>query len=84
MFLHELEMSRLGVKKLFIVTVDTDVVVIALYTFWDLDLEELWIEFNRGKDHKRLPVHAYAKALGEEICRVVLSWYPFTGCDTVS
>ena len=33
MFLHALEMSRLGLKKLLIVTVDTDVVVIALYAF---------------------------------------------------
>ena len=53
-------------------TVDTDVVVIALYTFLDLDLEELWIEYGRGKDRKWLPVHAYTKALGEEICRAVL------------
>ena len=45
MFLHALEMSGLGLKKLLIVTVDTDVVVIALYAFWDLDLEKLWIEF---------------------------------------
>ena len=29
-------------------TVDTDVVVIALYAFWDLDLE-LWIESAEGK-----------------------------------
>ena len=43
MFLDALEITRLGLKKLPRVTVDTDVVVIALYTFWDLDLEELWI-----------------------------------------
>ena len=43
MFLHALDMSRLGLKKLFTGTVDTDVVVIALYAFWDLDLEELSI-----------------------------------------
>ena len=48
-------------------TVDTDVVVTTLYAFQDLDLEELWIESGRGKDRKWLPVHAYAKALGEEI-----------------
>ena len=30
-------------------TVHTDVVVIALYSFWDLDLEELWIESAEGK-----------------------------------
>ena len=39
----------LGLKKLLIVTVDTDVVVIALYALQDLDLKELWIEFGRGK-----------------------------------
>ena len=36
MFLHALDMSRLGLKKLLMVTVDTDAVVIALYAFWDL------------------------------------------------
>ena len=30
-------------------TVHADVVVIALYSFWDLDLEELWIESAEGK-----------------------------------
>ena len=71
MFLYALEMSRLGLKKLLIVTVDTDVVLIALYAFWDLDLEELWIEFGKGKDRKWLPVHAYVKALGVETWRAV-------------
>ena len=78
------EVFSLGLKKLLVVTVDTDVVVIAFYAFWDLDLEEFWIEFGRGKDRKWLPVHAYAKALGEEICGVVHFWYAFTGCDVVS
>ena len=36
MFLHALDMFRLGLKKLLMVTVDTDAVVIALYAFWDL------------------------------------------------
>ena len=83
MFLHALEMSRLGLKKLLIVTVETNVVVIVLHALWDLDLEELWIEFVRGKDRKWLPVHAYAKALGDEICKAVLFWYILTGCVPV-
>ena len=33
MFLHVLKMSRLGLKKLLIVTLDTNAVVIALYAF---------------------------------------------------
>ena len=39
MFLHAMEMSMLGLKELFTVTVDTDVVVIVWYAFWDLDLK---------------------------------------------
>ena len=74
MFLHALEMSRLGLKNILIVTVDNNVVGIALYAFWDLDLEEFWIEFGRGEDHKWLPVYAYAKALGEEICKAAVFW----------
>ena len=84
MFLHKLEMSRLGLKKLLIVAVDTGVILIQSYAFWDLDLEDRWIRFGRGKERKWLPVHAYAKASGEEICRAVLFWYAFTGFDTVS
>ena len=84
MFLYALEMSRLALKKLLIVTVDTGVVLIALYAFWDLDLEELWIEFGKGKDRKWLPVHAYVKALKVEIWRAIIFWYAFTGFDTVS
>ena len=36
MFIHAKELIRLGFKKLMLVTVDTDVVVIAMYIYWDL------------------------------------------------
>ena len=39
MFLHALGQSKRGFKKLLIITVDTDVVVIALYAYWDLDVK---------------------------------------------
>ena len=84
MFIHAKELIRLGFKKLMIVTVDTDVVVIAMYIYWDLDVEELWIEFGAGKFKRWLPIHAYAHKLGEEVCRALLFWYALTGCDTVS
>ena len=37
-------------KKIMILTVDTDVVVIALYAYWELNVTEMWIEFSKGKD----------------------------------
>ena len=86
MFTHVKELSRLGYRKITIVTVDTDVVVIGLYAFWDIYplIEELWIEFGKGTDKKWIPIHIYAKTLGEEVCRALLFWYALTGCDTVS
>ena len=49
-FLHATEQSRLGFKRLMIVTIDTNIAVIALYAYWDLNVTELWIEFDTEKD----------------------------------
>ena len=62
----------------------TDVVVIALYHYFDINLEELWIEIGVGKNKRWLLIHQYAKNLGESICRALPFWFTFTGCDTVS
>ena len=37
-------------NRIVIVTVDTDLVVIALAVFLDLSLDEIWVEYNSGKD----------------------------------
>ena len=51
-FLHVLDGAKNGFKKVSIVTVDTDVVVIAIHHLDALNLEELWIEFGVGKARK--------------------------------
>jgi hypothetical protein len=38
-------------------TVDTDVVILAIYHFHELCLTELWIEFGSGKTFKEIPIH---------------------------
>ena len=58
---------RKGYKKLTIVGSNTDIVVIALYHFYDLDVKELWIEYGIGQHKRWPPIHEYAKCLGEEI-----------------
>jgi hypothetical protein len=68
-----------GYQKVSIVTVDTDVVVISLYHFFSLNLEELWIEFGVEKYRKYLPIHSYAKILKEEVCQALLFWCTVVG-----
>ena len=48
MFLHAMEMSKKGLKKVLIVANDTDVVVIVVAHFFLLDLEELWVRHGAG------------------------------------
>ena len=49
LLLHGIEQSQLSFKKLMIVIIDTDVVVIDLYAYWDLEVADVWIEFGKGK-----------------------------------
>ena len=65
------------------VTVDADVLVIALYAYWDLNVTKLWINFGTGTYHQWLTVHSYTELLGERVCRTVTFWYDLTGCDAV-
>ena len=62
-------------KRITIITVDTDVVVIALYIFFSLDTDELWIEFGVGANKKWIPIHLYAQKLGEKVCCALPFWF---------
>ena len=82
-FLHVKDASSIF-KKIQIVTVDTDLVVIGLSVFFDLNITELWIQFGTGANRKWIPIHTYAKKLGEQVCRGLPFWFAFTGSDTTS
>ena len=69
LLLHVPDGARSGIKKISIVTVDTDVVVIALQHFFSLNIEELWIQFGVGKSRRFIPVNKYAKMMGNDLCR---------------
>ena len=47
--LHAQEQWGLGYKKLLIVTVKANVIVTALYVYWDLDVDELKVEFGKKR-----------------------------------
>ena len=84
MLLHVNDIDKKGLKKIILMTVDTDVVIIALQVFYSLDVDELWIEFGVGKNRHWIPIHRCAFNLGEERCRALPFWFCFIGCDSVS
>ena len=84
LLLHVLDGANSGIKKVSIITVDTDVVVIALRHFFTLNLEELWIEFGVDKYRRYIPIHTCAETFGRKLCSSLTLWHALTGCDTVS
>ena len=44
-------------------TVDTDVVIIAIFCFKDLGIERLWIEFGCGSRTRFIPIHQVVSAM---------------------
>ena len=60
--------------KVCIRSVDTDVVVIAIYCYQYLDIDELWVAFGVGKHYRYIPVHYIAQRL-DELKGPVHFWY---------
>jgi len=58
-FVHLKDGCFRGYRKLMIITVDTDVVVIALYHFFSFNIDELWIEFGVGKNGRYSTYYIY-------------------------
>ena len=83
-FLHALDMSRRGMQRIMIKTVDTDVIVLAVALFSELNLQKLWIDFGSGQTQTCYPIHEICNCLGEESAKAMLFFHAFTGCDQTS
>ena len=83
-FLHCLHASENGLKHVMIVTVDSDVVVLAVHFFSKLNVETLWIQFGVGKHTKFTAAHEISAAITSNVCSGLTFFHAFTGCDTVS
>ena len=84
MMLHLYYAAGQGQSKAFLRTADSDVVVLAINTFHQLKLSELWIGYGTGKTYKDIPIHHISQMLGPQHCEVLPFFHAFTGCDVVS
>ena len=73
-------------NNILIRTVDSDVVVLAVYAFAQLNssLNEHWVAFGTGKHFRLLPAYKICAAIGLDKCLALHMFHAFTGCDTVS
>ena len=82
LLLHVFGDSKSGFKQLLIVTAHADVVVLAFCHFFNLYLQELWIEISTGKNERWLLTNLYVETW-HQMCQSLPFWFALTGCDSV-
>ena len=65
-------------------TVDTDIVILAISMFNEINLEELWLAFGTGSNFRYIPIREVVVNMDPRICATLPIFHAFTGCDTVS
>ena len=85
LLLHADHAARNGLNCITVRTVDSDVVVIAVYAYSHMcGIKELWIDFGVGKYRKLIPVHKLSRNMPHSLISNLPFFHAFTGCDTVS
>lgn len=71
-------------RRIVIRSPDTDVAVLCIAHFKDLQCQELW--FRTGvKDRLRfIPIHLLNSSLGQPLCKALPAFHALTGCDSTS
>ena len=84
LLLHVADAANQGFTKVMVRTVDTDVVVISVAAFHQIQLSELWVAFGTGKHFRYLSVHDICKRIGPIKSQALLALHAFFGCDQTS
>jgi hypothetical protein len=77
MFLHAKHAAIGGRKSINIVSSDTDVVVIGVAVFDDLNVDHLWMTFGKGKDLRWVPIHDTSNDVNDEMLLLTCGPLPF-------
>ena len=83
-FVHVADTISKGCKKVFIRTVDTDVIAIAVAAVNVINPDELWVAYGNGPNLRYIAVHEISPTMDPRKSAVLPIFHAFTGCDTVS
>lgn len=84
LFIHALDASSRGHRRVMLKSNDTDVVVLAVSVANIIPAEELWVTFGLGKHLQIIATHSIAASMGQERASCLPLFHALTGCDTVS
>ena len=61
-----------------------DVLVLGIHFFSVIEIQNIWFKTGTQRNMRYIPPHTIAKNLGPNLCRLILPFHAFTGCDSTS
>ena len=61
---------------------DTDVLVLGIHFFSVIEIQIIWFKTGTKRNMRYIPLHMIAKNLGPNLCRLILPFHAFTGCNS--
>jgi hypothetical protein len=83
MLLHAAHVAASGIVYVIIESNDTDVFILCLGLQNKLS-SHIILKFGKSDMKKCIDIHSMCTALGETICKAIIGFHCFTGCDTTS
>lgn len=83
MLLHANHASKTGHEHVTIRSADTDVLILSVHFFKDLNLQCLWVATGIGSSFRYLPVHEICNTISPTMTSGLLFYHAFSGCDSV-
>ncbi len=84
---HAFNAAEDGIKRLIVLSADTDILVNLLY-YWRrlswIGLKELWQRVGSQQKTRYIPIHILAREMGIMKCNVMPALHSLTGCDYTS
>ena len=80
LFHHACDAVRKGYRKLPVRIVDTDIVILAISAFNEINPEESWLAFGTVSNFNYIPIHEDFVNMDPATLPM---FHPFTGCNTV-
>ena len=85
---HLEEQMKLGITKVMVRTVNSDVIILLLAfmpQFISINKNvDLFCDFGTGESRKMIIINPLFEYLGEEVCLGLLFFHSFTGCDSTT
>ena len=82
--LHAANAASQGYKRILIIANDTDIIVLGISFFSEINTEKMWVSFGMGEKLRYISIHNICSAMSPAKAFALPAFHALTGCDNTS